>query len=254
MTRKRKELTKADVREERAFAIKIALFNSILFSFVLAAVTFVDARLTTRFKFGPRPYRWGYAVSGVGGLLVLLGTSLALEKIPSARWKLKSAFPTAILLVVGAASLPFFRPDLEFPHMGITTWTVYLSVVSLLSCGIYFPKIPERLLQQNLPVAIKIERVKQYAAHWRAIATAITLGYAAVLVPQAVFLYSQPATYVTDPSEKILLSSFSYSVFVGVLLYAAFGIVHGAFKKANEAADLLTKIKPIRVNPRRQAQ
>jgi len=146
MSKKIKTPTNADMKKDREFAIKIALFNSLLFCFLIAAVTYVDARLKTHVPFGAsgasgaRTYRWGYIVSGVGGLLVLLGTSLSLGKVPNERWKLKSAFPTAILLIVGAASLPFFRPDLEFPHGGITTWTVCVSFVSLLSCGIHYPK------------------------------------------------------------------------------------------------------------------
>lgn len=248
-----KKTTTADLRKDREFAIKIALFNSLLFSFLLAAVTFVDARLKTRFEYGARVYRWGYLVSGLGGLLVLLGTSLALEKIPSDRWKLKSAFPTAILLIVGAASLPFFHPDQEFPHGGITTWAVELSFVSLVSCGFYYSKIPNRLLQQNLTAAIQRERVKEYAKHWRAIATALLGVYATVLVSQATLLYLQPSMYVTNPSEKIRLWGFSYSVLVGISLYAAYGILYAAWKKADEADDLLTKIKSVRRRPKASA-
>lgn len=247
---KMKTPTKADLKNDREFAIKIAFFNSLLFCLLIAAVTYVDARLKTHVPFGAsgtggaRIYRWGYVVSAVGGLLVLLGTAMSLGKVPNERWKFKSACPTAILLLVGAASLPFFRPDLEFPHGGITTWTAYLSFVSMLSCLIHYWRLPEdRLLAPNLSSTIKIERVKQHSGKWLAFAKTITQAYITALIPWAAFLWLLSTYYVTDPSERILLSLFSYTMLIGISLYAAYGIAYAAWKKSNEADDLLTKIK-----------
>jgi hypothetical protein len=61
---------------DKWFAVKIALFNSLGFSYITAGVTYVDARLTTHVVYGPRHYRAGYTLSVIGGLLIFAGNDL----------------------------------------------------------------------------------------------------------------------------------------------------------------------------------
>lgn len=227
------------MKRHRKFAIKIVLFNWLGFTLLLSGVTYVDARLYTRFSYGARTYRWGYLVSILGGLFVLFATSISFAKVSS--WRLKTALSVGILWIAAAFSLLLFRP--EFPHAGITSWIFYLSLASLFSCGIHYSTFrKDRLLAKDLSESIKIERVKQYADLWRTIAISITVGYLALLIPWINFLWNLPSAFVTDPSEQLLLRQFGCAVLAGISMYVLFGIVYEAFFKANEAADLLLEV------------
>src|SRR5262249_50355657 len=55
---------------DRWFATKVAVLNSISFGLIVGWVTYVDARLTTRFMYGARHYNGGYAISALGSMLI----------------------------------------------------------------------------------------------------------------------------------------------------------------------------------------
>lgn len=228
---------------DRPFIIKVALFNSLCFSLIVGWVTFVDARLTTHVAFGARYYRGGHAVSFIGGLSVLVFTFFFLPRVVS--WKLKATLPTIILVVALAAALPFFRP--EFPHGGMTTWTLFLCLVSLVSCWIKYSPTPANwLADEDLSATIKMERIKEYANIWRTVAISITIGYIAVLIPWTSFVWNQSAFFVVDPSERILLSQFGSGLLIALSIYVLLGVVYEAFSKANDAANLMLGIRKPR--------
>jgi len=222
------------------FALKTALFSALGFSYITAGVTYVDARLTTHVVFGARYYRAGYPVAVIGGVVIFVGTMLAILKVES--WKLKAALPTILFVVMNAVALPFFRP--EFPHMGMSSWTLQLSLVCLLSCVIHFlPLEAEYLAASDVSTAIKLERVKEHANLWRTIAISLTVGYIAVIIPWSNFIWSQPIHIVTSEREAFLLIH-SASIALAILsLYMLFGVVYEAFLKAHRAADLMFSIR-----------
>lgn len=225
---------------DKWFAMKIAVFNSIGFSYVTAGVTYVDARLTTHVVFGARHYHAGYAIAVIGGVLIFVITMLAILKATS--WKVKAALPTMIFAIVNVVALPFFRP--EFPHMGMSSWTLQLSLVCLLACAIHFvPFGTERLAARGISTQIKLERVREYANLWRTIAISLTVGYVAVIIPWSNFIWSQPMHIVKNESEAFLLIH-SASIALAILsLYMLFGVVYEAFLKAHRAADLMFSIQ-----------
>ncbi|HYY55941.1 MAG TPA: hypothetical protein VE842_01350 [Pyrinomonadaceae bacterium] len=225
---------------DKWFAVKIALFNSLGFSYITAGVTYVDARLTTHVVYGPRHYRAGYTLSVIGGLLIFAGTMLVILK--TASWRVKAALPAMIFAVMSAVALPFFRP--EFPHQGMSSWTLQLSLVCLLSCVIHFlPFGTEQLSARDISVQTKLERVKEHANLWRTIAISVTVGYIAVIIPWSNFIWSQPSHIVANASEAFLLSQ-SASIALAILsLYMLFGVVYEAFLKAHRAADLMFHVQ-----------
>lgn len=127
---------------KNGFAVSVALFNGILLGLGLALITHTDALLTTHYVYGARVYPFGYPVALLGGAVACLGTYVALAIHIS--WAYKVAIPSLVVLFVGAAALPFFRP--EFPHAGLVQWTVVVSIVSLLTCLIEL--WPVRLIQK----------------------------------------------------------------------------------------------------------
>jgi hypothetical protein len=153
--------------------------------------------------------------------------------------------PSLILTAVGAASLPFFRP--EFPHGGMTTWTLFLILISLVSCWTRCLPIPHDWLdQKTLSAAIKIERIKEHANIWRTVAISITIGYMAVLIPWTSFLWDQSASFVEAPPERILLSQFGSGLLLATSSYVLMGVIYEAFRKANQSADLMLEITETR--------
>ena len=218
------------------FAIKIALFSALGFAYITAGVTYVDARLTTHLVYGARYYPAGYCVAVIGGIVIFGGTLLVILKFKS--WKLKVALPATLFVLTNALALPFFRP--EFPHMGMSSWTLQLSIVCFLSCAIHFsPLGAEQLTALNVSTQIKLERVKEHANLWRTISISLTVGYIAVIIPWSNFIWSQPIHIVTDEREAFLLIH-SASIALAILsLYMLLGVVYEAFLKAHRAADLM---------------
>jgi hypothetical protein len=218
------------------FAIKIALFSSLGFSYITAGVTYVDARLTTHLVYGARYYSAGYWVAVIGGVVIFAGTVLVILKTES--WKLKAALPATLFVIVNALALPFFRP--EFPHMGMSSWTLQLSIVCFLSCAIHFlPLDDRRLAARNVSTQVKLERVKEHANLWRTISISLTVGYIAVIIPWSNFIWSQPLHIVKDEKEAFLLIH-SASIALAILsLYMLLGVVYEAFLKAHRTADLM---------------
>ena len=224
------------------FAIKIALFSALGFSYITAGVTYVDARLTTHVVYGARYYRAGYWIALIGGVVIFVGTLLVILKTES--WKLRAALPATLFVIMNAIALPFFRP--EFPHMGMSSWTLQLSVVCFLSCVIHFlPLNCEELAARTASIQIKLERVKEYANLWRTIAISLTVGYIAVIIPWSNFIWSQPIHIVTNEKEAFLLIQ-SASIALAILsLYMLLGVVYEAFLKAHRAADLMFYIEDL---------
>lgn len=218
------------------FAIKIALFSSLGFLYITAGVTYVDARLTTHVVFGARYYSAGYWVAAIGGVVIFVGTMLIILKPES--WKLKAVLPAMLFIIMNVIAVPFFRP--EFPHMGMSSWTLQLSIVCFLSCAIRFwPLGAEELTARNVSTQVKLERVKEHANLWRTIAISLTVGYIAVIIPWSNFIWSQPIHIVTDEKEAFLLIH-SASIALAILsLYMLLGVVYEAFRKAHRAADLM---------------
>jgi hypothetical protein len=228
------------VATHKWFAVKIALFNLIGFSYVIASVTYVDARLTTHVVYGARHYRAGYPLAVIGGLFIFFSTMLAILK--PASWKVKAALPAMIFAVMGVMALPFFGP--EFPHQGMASWTLQLSLVCLLSCLAHFiPFSTEQLTATDISAQIKIERVKEHANLWRTIAISVTVGYIAVIIPWNNFIWSQPSHIVTNASEAFLLGQGAAIALAILSLYMLFGVIYEAFLKAHHAADLMFCIR-----------
>lgn len=225
--------------EDREFTAKIVLSNSLGLAFLLAATTYIDARLFSHVKYGARIYRWGYLVAVMAGVAVFIATWFSFAKASSP--KLKAGLSVGILWAVAIVSMSYFRP--EFPHGAIVSWTFYLSLASLLSCVIHYWKFRTGWLSsKRLSDAVKIDRVKHYADLWRTISISVTVGYLAILIPWITFLWNIPPTWVTNPTEQNILRQFGCSLVAGLSMYVLFGIVYEAFAKANEAADLLLSI------------
>lgn len=225
---------------DRSFAIKTALFNSVGFLLIIAAITYVDSHLTSHVVYGARHYRYGYWVSLVGALVIALSTLLIFR----GRWsaKAKAVLPSVVLTVTSALSLPFFRP--QFPHVGILVWMLPLSLVSLFSCLIRLvPPKTDWLRSSNATPEVKLERIKEYANLWRTVAVSISVGYIALIVPASNLIWTSSPGIVTKPSEAFLLVQFGIVAFAWLSLYVVFGVLYETFRRANLAGDLMFEIK-----------
>lgn len=224
------------------FAAKIAGFNSLAFSLVVASVTFVDARLTSHVAFGARHYAYGYPLSLLGGILVFGITLLVFARATS--WRVKATSPTLILATAGAVSLPFFQP--EFPHGGISIWVFGTSLISLFACFIHFmPLETDWLSSTAFATPAKMSRVKESAIFWRNATITVTVGYAIILIPWGVFIWYQSLHIVTNKGEAFMLSEFGAAGLLGSSLYVLFGIIFELFRKAHDAADLVLRLEGV---------
>jgi hypothetical protein len=238
----RPEVEEEVVTTENWFAAKIAIFNSIGFSLGAASATYVDARLTTNLEYGARHYEAGYPIAIFGGLLILASTFLAIRKV--ALLKLRIAMPAIVLFIIGSVSLPFFRPG--FPHFAITGPVFYYSFTSFLSCFIHLLAFrSDRLAAADFKAAL--ERLKEYGALWRTIAVSVAIGYMAILVPICNTTWAQASASVTNGAQaQLLKTAFSINLCL-FSLYVFWGVIYEAFRKANDAADLMLQIRQLQV-------
>jgi hypothetical protein len=219
----------------------IASFNGVLFAIGLALITHTDALLTTHYVYGARVYRFGYPVAVVGGMIAFVGSySVLTARIP---WKTKALLPSFVVLAVGGASLPFFRP--EFPHAGLVQWAAVVAAISLLSCVIELsPLAPaEWLSSPAVPLEARIERVAQYARSWQAIALCSLLLTAVVMMLWTQFIWSVPNQVVAKASERFFLGEFGAYTVMLACSYVLVGVILPAFRKADRAADILLEIR-----------
>jgi len=225
------------------FAVKIATFNALAFSLIIGCVTYLDARLPSHkssqiFPQHVRIYPHGYAISLLSGAIIFGTTLLALTKASS--WRIKATLPALILAVTGVVSLPFFRP--EFPHGGITSWTILVTLISLVSCFIHFlPLEVDWLTAAHISTASKAERAKEYVTLWRTVAISVTIGLVFVIIPWVNFIWNLSPHIVSNETEAFMLSQFGMAGIFGASIYILFGIIYESFRKAHDAADLLLR-------------
>lgn len=228
---------------DKLFAGKIAFFNAVGFSTCAAAITYVDARLTTHVVHGVRDYPGGYAVAVIGGLIIFAITFAVL--FSSASWLAKIGTPAVIVVLAGALATPYFQP--EVPHAGLVEWLLQIAVLSLLTCFVHFWQAPtDRLRDEAINLTARIEWIKEHAVLWRTIAISTMLGVVALVVPWSQFVWKMPESIVTDSKEALLVGQFGALNIVVVCVYTLFGIIYESFLKASQTADNLLLIKASR--------
>ena len=230
---------------DKWFATKVAVLNGGSFALCVSCITYVDARLTTHVAFQARIYPYGYLVAALGGMFVLATTYVTLSKMSS--WSMKTVIPSCIVLLTGAVSIPFFKPEL--PHGGLLLWTGLISIVSLLTCFIRLsPVSAEWLNSPDISESAQIERVKECANLWRMIAVSSVFGTVALVVPWTGLVWQMPTYIATNPDEAFLLGQFDAGRVCLICIYIFFGVIYESFHKAKTAADLLLLIKTTKKN------
>jgi hypothetical protein len=222
----------------RAFALKISIMNSLGFAATIFSTTFVDARLSSSF-YGPRIYPLGYWPSLLA-IPIFAGTYFWLTK-PRPLTSTVSV-PALVLLIAGIVCLPAYLP--EFPHGNIATWITFYSLVTAASCWIHYShSVPGYLNDQKIPAYLRFERIKQSADLWRTFSIYITVGYIALLIPWANFIWDFARRLVTVPREVNLVGSFPAMELTVFSLYFLFAIVYEGFRRSTITADLMLEIR-----------
>jgi hypothetical protein len=164
------------------------------------------------------------------------------KKLDSQKWKLKAACPSLILAAFGLCSLPVFRP--EMPHMGIIAWLFPYCFGSLFASWIhYLPAEPPWLNDTTINREMRLERIREAISLWRTLALSVTFAYVALLIPWSVFNWSFAPMIVTKKDEILLVGLGGEIELLIFSVYILLTLVYESFKKANDAADMLLKLK-----------
>jgi hypothetical protein len=221
------------------FIIKTSLLNSVVFCFITAGVTYIDARLTSHVAYGARNYYFGYWICLLGP--VIFFSTLIFGKLIKS-WKVKVVGFPLILIIVSLFSQINFRP--EIPHGMISLTMLVISFICLVTSFIHYTPFNESFIyKQGIDYQLKIERIKELVTLWRTIAISIIVSYLALLIPWGNLIWSQNDHIVLEMSEKFLLSQFGISAIIIISFYILFGLIYESFLKASLAADLILKIK-----------
>src|SRR5439155_15940797 len=125
-----------DPADERAFALRMASGNAIIYLQAVLVACFVDPRLTTHVMYGARHYSWGYATTLLAPT-IFLATFFGIRRASSRGARCLAAcvpLPAAEL-----AAFPFFLP--EFPHGAIVTWPTVVALSGLIATWLRYAAV-----------------------------------------------------------------------------------------------------------------
>jgi len=219
--------------KDRAFALKIALFNSVGFCATVAGETYVDARLL-----GSRAvvHHYGYWLC-VAGPFILGLTFLCIARSSSGR--IRSYGPAIILAIAGVLSLPALWPE---SAVGTVVWVGQMVTLSLFSCWTYFmPTRRDWLTSPHVERQIKIERVKAMYEFWRSLAVTLGFSYLALLLSEGGLVVAAAPSVVPLNAVGRFVRCETLGI-VYISFYVLFGVGFVVYRKVNEVGDLLLGI------------
>jgi hypothetical protein len=187
------------------FAARIAAINAIGYGGAVAIATYVDAHIPSHVRYGPRTYRYGYAIALLA-LPVLVLTYLSVKRARTRAWKCFGAVYSLVAATV--LSLPVFAP--EVPHAGVVGWTTMYAVVSLSTTWLRYSSPDLQFVHDtSLAVEVRMEGLKSTQTLWQTITLATFAGYFALLVPWFNALITGNTHVVSTQRDLFILNSFA---------------------------------------------
>jgi len=188
---------------DRSFAFKIAAIVAIGFCVSVAGATYVDARIPSHFKYGARPYPYGYWIALVA-IPLFICTLVGLSRARTRGWKCSAACVPLIYAV--AVSQWAFAP--EIPHQGITLTCGMYAITVLIATWLRYTKVDIEYIQdQSLPLSVRLEGLKSVITLWQGLAVATAGGFLALLVPWPVAVINANTYVASAKADLFLLNS-----------------------------------------------
>jgi|GEM_PF-3148114 len=188
---------------DRHFAFKIAVIVAIGFCVSVAGATYVDARIPSHFKYGVRPYRYGYWIALLA-IPLFICTLGALSRARTRGWKCAAACGPLIYAV--ATSQWAFAP--EIPHQGITLTCGMYAITVVLATWLRYSTIEIGYIRdQSLPLQVRLEGLKSVITLWQGLALATAGGFLALLVPWPVAVINANTHVAKAEADLFLLNS-----------------------------------------------
>jgi hypothetical protein len=92
-------------------------------------------------------------------------------------------------------------------------------------------------------VYLRLARIKESVDLWRTISISITLGYVALLIPWANFIWDFAWKTVKAPKEVFLVGNFPAMELSLFSLYFLTAIIYEGFRKATVTADFMLQLE-----------
>jgi hypothetical protein len=230
---------RSEMKNEKLFQIKLALFNTLGYCLVTFTSTFLDSRLTSHILWPQRTYPLGFWILMVGPLVFIL-TLICFKKVKSTITKIW--LPSTTFAVIGFFSLLNFLP--EFPHINVGGWILMYVIIGILTSWIHYTRIrDDYVTDSNISETARIERIKESVTSWRTLAVTFTAGYLSLLIPWCVYYIVSISKLVTNAKDSYLLKVFVYSEIFLFSIWVALGVLYESWQKANKSAELLLHIK-----------
>lgn len=189
------------IESDRHFAFRVAAV--VTFGYVLSVVgaTFVDARITSHVRYGPRAYPYGYWISLLA-IPLFTSTTMLLRAARTRGWRCAASFLPLLVTVLGSEWV--FAP--EIPHQGMTGSALMYGFAALIATWLRNTK-PDMgyITDTSLPLQVRLEGLKSAITLWQGLAIATCAAFLAGVVPWSIAVSNTNARVVTAARDLFLV-------------------------------------------------
>ena len=219
---------------DKRYAVKIAAFNALVCVGVFCGDTYVDGHVSARGPYATREY-WLGAWVLLFPCLVFCVNYRILARMAGRWYKCVVPFGTTVLLAA-MLSLLNFRPP--FPNWWQIAVVAMHSLPGVAAAIIaYHPSREGRLGDPSIPLAARIEWIKERAALWRTIAISGAFGCVGGAIPWVTHMSYIAARQSQKPADQdLILNLFQFQGWV-VMLYVLAAPVYECFLRAKRSTE-----------------
>lgn len=220
------------------FAIKISIWNSIIFCIAVGGPTILDPQIEHRLGYGARMYPLGLWVLIPSVLVFGLTYVIVNSKMSSLR---KSILTFLVLAIPAWLTIPNFTPEL--PHPMVMLVPIWFGLWTASSVYIKYHILRyEFITRTDLTRYLKVERLKMEHETWFRILLGFLAGYIVVDVAIYLNLFNLATGLTSAPNEVIL-----YQIMFGLLVIsnAVVFLLSFVWEMVNKMRDIREYITSI---------
>ena len=220
------------------FELRISLFNALGLAMATGVPTYLDPRLTSHILWQNRSYFLGYWVLVLAPFL-FIGSIACFQYVRA--WNARVWGPSTLLVFAGLGSLLNFRP--EFPHANVTAWVLLFALASFGASLIHYLPVKDDFLKSSeIRKNLKVDKIKEMGALWRAFAVTVTATYAGLLIPWYAYYMTSTSRLVSEPTEALILKLCLCGEVAVFSLWMLVGPILESWSKAAVVSDLILHV------------
>ena len=220
------------------FELRISLFNALGLAMATGVPTYLDPLLKSHILWQNRSYFLGYWVLMLAPFLFI--GSIACFRYVRA-WNARVWGPSTLLVLAGVGSLLNFRP--EFPHANVTAWVLLFALAGVGASLIHYLPVKDGFLKSSeIRKSLKVDKIKEMGALWRAFSVIFTATYAGLLIPWYSYYMTSTSHLVSVTGEALMLKLYLCGEVAYFSLWMFVGPIFESWSKTAAVSDLILRV------------